>query len=156
VFAYRIVFAIGVAALALAVGSGFVDAWRRTGQPPGVLVDPLGAAQERFSDRDPERWIREARSLTAIQPYNPAGFLALGRALADRKQIGAAIRAYETALARGPVPPATHVQLARLYYRSGDLDAARAQARLARDRGVSFSDGFLRAIGLHAAPRRGS
>jgi cytochrome c-type biogenesis protein CcmH/NrfG len=151
--AYRIAFAIGVAAIAVGVGAGFAQAWRRTGRPPGLLVDPLVAAQERFAGRDAERWTREARSLTAIQPYNPAAFLALGRALSDQKRIGPAIRAYETALARGPVPPVAHAQLARLYYRHGDLDAARAQARLAQGRGVALSDEFQRAIGLRRAPR---
>jgi hypothetical protein len=46
-----------------------------------------------------------------------------------------------------------HAQLARLYYRHGDLDAARAQARLAQGRGVALSDEFQRAIGLRRAPR---
>ena len=93
-----------------------------------------------------------ARSLTEIQPRNLGAFLALGRALSEAERLRPAIRAYESALALGQVPPVAHAQLARLYYRSGDLEAAREQVRLAQRRGVSLSDEFLRALGVAAAP----
>jgi tetratricopeptide (TPR) repeat protein len=96
--------------------------------------------------RDPERWIAEARSLTEIQPRNLGAFLALARALADAGRDAEAIGAYESALALGPVPPVAHAQLARLYWKRGDLEAARAQARLAQQRGVTLSEEFLRAL----------
>ena len=150
--AYRSVFAIGVAALGASLALGLAHAFRSSGRPPPLLVDPLVVAQREFSGRDPERWIAEARSLTEIQPRNLGAFLALGRALSEAERLGPAIRAYETALGLGPVPPVAHAQLARLYYRKGDLEAAREQVRLAQRRGVSLSDEFLRALGVGAAP----
>jgi cytochrome c-type biogenesis protein CcmH/NrfG len=152
--AYRIAFAIGMAALGGSLALGLAQAFRRSGGPPPLLVDPLVVAQREFAGRDPQRWIAEARSLTQIQPRNLGAFLALGRALSEARRIHPAIRAYETALSLGPVPPVAHAQLARLYYRSGDLEAAREQVRLARERGVSLSSDFLRALGLDAVADR--
>ncbi len=149
--AYRIVFAIGVAALGASLGLGLAQALRRSGRPPPILADPLVRAQREFAGRDAERWIAEARSLTEIQPRNVGAFLALGRALSEDRRLGPAIRAYERALALGPVPPIAHAQLARLYYRRGDLEAAREQARLAQRRGVSLSGAFLHELGLGGA-----
>ena len=143
----RLLLAIGVAAFGAATALGLAQALLATGRPPRLLVDPLVEAQREFAGRDRERWIHEARSLTEIQPRNLGGFLALGRALADAERDAEAIRAYETALALGSVPPVAHAQLARLYYREGDLASARAQARLAQERGVSLSEDFLRALG---------
>ena len=145
---YRVAFAIGVGALGVGLGLGFAQALWRSGRPPALLVDPLVEAQRKFETGDPERWIEEARSLTEIQPRNLGAYLALGRGLSDAGRIDEAIGAYQTALALGAVPPVAHGQLARLYYRRGDLEAARAQVRLAQARGVSFSDDFLRAVGL--------
>jgi cytochrome c-type biogenesis protein CcmH/NrfG len=150
--AYRIVFAIGAAAFGASLALGLAQAFRSRGRPPPLLVDPLVVAQREFAGRDPERWVAEARSLTEIQPRNLGAFLALGRALSEAQRLDAAIRAYETALSLGPVPPVAHAQLARLYWRSGDLDAARVQVRLAQRRGVSLSGEFLRALGLDARP----
>jgi cytochrome c-type biogenesis protein CcmH/NrfG len=150
--AYRIVFAIGAAAFGASLALGLAQAFRSRGRPPPLLVDPLVVAQREFAGRDPERWVAEARSLTEIQPRNLGAFLALGRALSEAQRFDAAIRAYETALSLGPVPPVAHAQLARLYYRRGDLDAAREQVRLAQQRGVSLSGEFLRALGLDAGP----
>jgi cytochrome c-type biogenesis protein CcmH/NrfG len=147
---YRVAFAIGVGALGISLGLGFAHALWQGARPPGLLVDPLVEAQREFAGRDPERWIQEARSLTEIQPRNQGAYLALGRGLSDAERIPEAIGAYEAALALGAVPPVAHAQLARLYYQRGDLDAARAQARLAQSRGVSLSDAFLRALGLGA------
>jgi Flp pilus assembly protein TadD len=152
--AYRTLFAIGLAALALSSGLGFAQAFRRSGRPPALLVDPLVVAQREFAGSDPQRWIEEARSLTEIQPRNQGAFLALGRALAEDGRVEPAIRAYRTALALGPVPPVAHAQLARLHYRRGDLDAARDQALLAQRRGVTLSAEFSRALGLGAAAGR--
>jgi len=145
---YRVAFAIGVGALGVSLALGFVYSLWQSARPPGLLVDPLVEAQREFSGRDPERFIDEARSLTEIQPRNQGAYLALGRGLSEAKRIDAAIGAYEAALALGGVPPLAHAQLARLYYERGDLDAARAQGRLAQSGGVSFSEAFLRAIGL--------
>jgi len=145
---YRVAFAIGVGAFGVSLGLGFAQALRRSGRPPALLVDPLVEAQREFAGSDPERWIGEARSLTEIQPRNLGAYLALGRGLADAGRVDEAIRAYETALGLGSVPPMAHAQLARLYYRRGDLEAARAQVRQAQSRGVSLSDDFLRAVGL--------
>jgi cytochrome c-type biogenesis protein CcmH/NrfG len=150
--AYRVAFAIGVAAFGASLALGLAQAFRSRGRPPPLLVDPLVVAQREFAGRDPERWIAEARSLTEIQPRNLGAFLALARALSEAHRLDPAIRAYETALSLGPVPPVAHAQLARLYYRRGDLDAAREQVRLAQQRGVSLSGEFLRALGLDAAP----
>ena len=143
---YRVAFAIGVGAFGVSLGLGFAQALRRSGRPPALLVDPLVEAQREFAGSDPERWIGEARSLTEIQPRNLGAFLALARALADAGRGADAIGAYESALALGPVPPVAHAQLARLYWQRGDLEAARAQVRLAQQRGVTLSEEFLRAL----------
>ena len=142
----RLLLSIGVAAFVASTALGLATALRSTGRPPRLLVDPLVEAQREFAGRDRERWIHEARSLTEIQPRNLGAFLALGRALADAERDAEAIAAYETALALGLVPPVAHAQLARLYYREGDLESAREQARIARERGVSLSGEFLRAL----------
>ena len=147
----RLLLAAGVAAFGASTAIGIAAALRTTGRPPGLLVDPLVVAQREFAGRDRERWIDESRSLTEIQPRNLGAWLAFGRALADAERDAEAIRAYEAALALGSVPPVAHAQLARLYWREGDLAAARAQARIARERGVALSAGFERAIGLPAA-----
>ena len=146
----RLLLAIGVAAFGTSTALGLASALQTTGRPPGLLVDPLIEAQQEFAGRDRERWIHEARSLTEIQPHNLGAFLALGRALADAERDAAAIRAYETALTLGSVPPVAHAQLARLYLRTGDLESARAQARLAQEGGASLSAEFLRALGAGA------
>src|SRR3990172_3930902 len=105
---YRVAFAIGVGALGVSLGLGFAQALRRSGRPPALLVDPLVEAQREFAGSDPERWIGEARSLTEIQPRNLGAYLALGRGLSDAGRVDQAIRAYETALGLGRVPPMAH------------------------------------------------
>lgn len=143
---YRAAFALGLAIFAASVAAGVFEAWRAGGALPALVADPLLLARDSFAGRDPERWIAEARSLTEIQPRNLGAFLALARALADAGRDAEAIGAYESALALGSVPPVAHAQLARLYWKRGDLEAARAQVRLAQQRGVTLSEEFLRAL----------
>jgi len=139
------VIAMCVLGLSTALGIGY-ELWR-SGQLPGLTTGPLIDAQVAYDGSDPRRLAEEARALTAIQPRKRGGFMMLGRALAQSDRVDEAIAAYQQALQLGPDGPLAHAQLARLYYRRGDLAQARLHVRMAQSLQVSFDPSFLRAVG---------
>jgi len=150
---YRLCFWLGMLGWAGLVLGGTVSEWIASGAPPSLEQHPLQRALADTLESDVARRIAEHRAYAAIQPRDAKAFVKLGTALARAGDDAEAIRAFETAISLPPVPPGAHSKLAALYARSGRVDEARDQARIAIEGGAAMNPRLLRKLGL-SGPRR--
>jgi Flp pilus assembly protein TadD len=150
---YRLCFWLGSGGMAALVVAGLASQWIATGTPPSLEQHPLERALAETLESDSAGRIAEHRAYAAIQPRDAKAFMKLGTTLAHNGDDAEAVRAFETAISLRPVPAGAHSKLATLYFRTGRIDAAREQARIAVERGAAVNPGLLRKLGVKG-PRR--
>jgi cytochrome c-type biogenesis protein CcmH/NrfG len=150
---YRLCFWLGVGGMASLIVAGIASQWIATGSPPSLEQHPVQRALAETLESDSARRISEHRAYAAIQPRDAKAFMKLGTTLAHNGDDAEAMRAFETAISLHPVPAGAHSKLATLYFRTGRVDAAREQARIALERGAAVNPGLLRKLGIQGPQR---
>ena len=136
---YRAAFVVGVAAFFGAFVLGSVQSWRADGMLPELRIDALGQARAASAVGDRETALRELRAYASIDHGRDDGWMRLGnylwKTMGDRE---GAIGAFEQAARMLPAPVEAHQALAILYHEDGQIEAARAHARIAQQNGAEL------------------
>jgi cytochrome c-type biogenesis protein CcmH/NrfG len=145
---YGTAFAVGVAVFLGSFAAGFVESWQHGHWFPELAYDELGQARDASALGDVGAAERQLRTYAALQPDKSDGWLRLAQFLQATGDSAEAIVAYERATLGIPAPVVAHQQLAILYARSGNLDAARPHADLVLQNGVALPPDVRAALGL--------
>jgi tetratricopeptide (TPR) repeat protein len=145
---YGAAFALGVAVFLGSFAVGIVQSWQHGHVMPELPYDELGQARDASALGDAAAAERELETYAALQPGKWDAWLRLGQFRQAMGNKAGAITAYERAVAIIPAPLPAHQQLAILYARSGELEAARPHADVAIANGITLPPDVLASLGL--------
>lgn len=145
---YATAFALGVAVFLGSFAVGIVQSWQQGRWIPELPYDELGQARDAAALGNVEAAEHELETYAAIQPENADGWLRLGQFRQAMGDASGAIEAYERAVRILPAPLEAHQQLAVLYARAGNAEAARPHAMLVLQNRVALPPDVRASLGL--------
>ena len=149
---YGAAFVLGTLAFAVAFALGIVQSWQHDHRLPELSYDELGQAREASAFGDVDVAARQLRTYAALQPSKYDVWLRLGQFLQGHGDVAGAIEAYVHATGAIPAPAEAFEHLAILHYQRGELDAARANAKIALEHGRTLPREVVRGLGIEGAP----
>lgn len=127
---HRSFLALSAGLFSAVFGLGVVQSWRQSGTIPDLDPDRLVEARALLLTGETTRAIAQLRMYADIESRRPDSWLRLGQALTSVGESAQAIEALERSVQLLPAPVEAHQQLAVLYYQAGQLERARAHARI--------------------------
>lgn len=120
----RFGFALALALLSAAAGTGIATEWHARGGLPGIDLDPAAASRVYLEAKQGAPALAELEAAARIEWWNGARHRNLGTALVEYGDLGLAIEALETASRLAPQDADTWANLgAALYFANRPADA---------------------------------